>query len=104
MHAKIRQYYQLNVPRVLVYAAMEDVDPNGLEYRTVEEKASFTSEGTNDKLMGFQNSTFPIAICSCLDRAGRKLVWIKVWDSNSLPYLIARWYFDYLYESKLFAA
>ena len=51
--------------------------------------------------MGFQNSTFSIAIWSCLDRPGRKLTWIKVWDSNSLPYLIARWYFDYLYESKL---
>ena len=44
MHAKIRQYYQLNVPRVLVYAAMEDVDPNGLEYRTVEEKAKEKKE------------------------------------------------------------
>ena len=31
MHAKIRQYHQLNVPRALVYAAMEDVNPNGLE-------------------------------------------------------------------------
>ena len=78
MHAKIRQYRQLNVPRALVYAAMEDVDPNGLEHRTVgkkskREKGSFTSEGANwvfsfdghDKLMGFQNSTFPIAIYSC---------------------------------------
>ena len=36
-----------------------------------------------------------------LETARGKLVWIKVWDSNSLPYLIALWYFDYLYESKL---
>ena len=42
-----------------------------------------------------------MAIYGCLDTASRKLVWIKVWDSNSSPYLIARWYFDYLYESKL---
>ena len=93
---------------------MEDVDPNGLEYRTIgkkskREKGSFTSEGANwvfsfdghDKLMGFQNSTFPIAIYSCLETASRKLVWIKVWDSNSSPCLTAGWYFDYLYESKL---
>ena len=39
MHAKIQQYRQLNVPRALVYAAMEDVDPNGLEYRTVGKKS-----------------------------------------------------------------
>ena len=38
MHVKIRQYHQLNVARALVYAAMEDVDPNGLEYRTVGKK------------------------------------------------------------------
>ena len=75
MHAKIRQYHQLNVPRALVYAAMEDVDLNGLEYGTVgkkskREEGSFTSEGANlvfsfdghVKLMGFQNSTFPITI------------------------------------------
>ena len=93
MDAKIRQYHQL---KALVYAALEDVDPNGLEYRTVgkkskTEKGSFTSEGDNwvfsfdghDKLMGFQNSTFPIAIYSCLDTASRKLVWIKMWYSKS---------------------
>ena len=31
MHSKIRQYHQLNVPRDLVYATMEDIDPKGLE-------------------------------------------------------------------------
>ena len=30
MHSKIRQYHQLNVPRALVHAAMEDVDLIGL--------------------------------------------------------------------------
>ena len=75
---------------------MEDVNPNGLEYRTFgkkskREKGNFTSEGANwvfsfdshDKLMGFQNSTFLIAIYGCLDTASRKLVRIKMWDSNS---------------------
>lgn len=92
----------------------KNVDPNGLTYRTVwekskREKGSFTSEGTNwvfsfdghDKLMDFQNSTFPIVIYGCLDTKSRKPVWIEVWDGNSSPYLIACWYFDYLYESKL---
>ena len=44
MHAKIRQYRQLNVPRALVYAAMEDADPNGLEHRTVGKKAKEKKE------------------------------------------------------------
>ena len=48
----MRHYYQLNVPRALVYTVMEDVDSHCLEYRTVEEKSkrkkgSFTSEGGN---------------------------------------------------------
>ena len=78
---------------------MDNADPNGLEYKTVSkkknkrEKGSLTSEGVNwvfsfddhYKLMGFQNSTFPIAIYSCLNTASRKLVWIKMWDSNSSP-------------------
>ena len=51
--------------------------------------------------MGFQNNTLSIAIYGCLDTARRKFVWIKMWDINSSPYLRARWYFDYLYESKL---
>ena len=131
MHAKIRQNHQLNVPTALVYAAIEDVDTNGLEYGTgtfreksKRKKASVTSERTSwvfhfdgsvtsertnwvfhfdglDKSMGFQNNTLPTAIYGCLDTARRKFVWIKVWDINSSPYLTARWYFDYLYESKL---
>ena len=39
MHAKIRQYYQLNESRALVCAVMEDVDPNNLEYKTVGKKS-----------------------------------------------------------------
>ena len=44
MHAKIRQNHQLNVPTALVYAAIEDVDTNGLEYGTgtVREKKQKT--------------------------------------------------------------
>ena len=39
MHAKIRQYYQLNESRALACAVMEDVDPNNLEYKTVGKKS-----------------------------------------------------------------
>ena len=111
MHAKLRQMHGLNVPRTLVYAAMTDIDPEGLEERQVGVKAkrpmeNFISCGPNwvfsldghDKLMGFQNNTFPLAIYGCLDTASRKLIWIKVWSSNSSPYLPARWYLD-LYRS-----
>ena len=73
------------------------------------EKGSFTSERTNcvfffnghDKLMGFENNTFLIAIYGFLGTTSRKLIWIIVCDSNSSTYRIACWYFDYLYESKL---
>ena len=52
MHVKIQQYYQLNVARALAYTAVEDVNPNGLGYRTVmkkrkREKERFISEGAD---------------------------------------------------------
>jgi len=51
--------------------------------------------------MGYQNDTFPIAIYGCIDTASRKIVWLKAWDSNSRPALPGRWYFDYLFESRI---
>ena len=73
MHRKVRQVHDLNVPRDLVHAAMYDLDPKGLEARgpvgkkKTNPKGSFTTKGPNwvhsldghDKLMGYQNSTFP---------------------------------------------
>lgn len=62
MYAKIWQYHQLNFPEALVYAVMEDVNPNVLKYWTVGgRKRIFSSEKTswvfffdgNVKLMGF---------------------------------------------------
>ena len=113
LHLKIRQKYGLNVPRDLVYAAMVDVDLPGLEARrpgvkAKRKKGNFVSIGPNwvwsldghDKLMGYQNSTFPIAIYGCIDTASRKLLWLRAWVSNSRPELPARWYFDYLYETR----
>ena len=45
--------------------------------------------------MGYQYNTFPIAIYGCIDTASRKILWIKVWVSNSNPSLPAKWYLQY---------
>ncbi|PFX28794.1 hypothetical protein AWC38_SpisGene6501 [Stylophora pistillata] len=54
----------------------------------------------HDKLMGCQNRTFPLAVYSSIDTASRKLLWLRVWVTNSDPKLIGRWYLEYLYESR----
>ena len=56
----------------------------------------------HDKLMGFQNWTFPLAIYGCYDTASRKVMFIRVWKSNSDPNLVGRWYFDHLYTLSIF--
>lgn len=80
MYNKIRQDYNLKVLRKLVHAVMFDVDPNGFEARNPNAqwerrpKSNYLTRGTNfvhsmdghDKIMGFQNSTFPLAIYSFL--------------------------------------
>lgn len=75
MHKKIRQKYDLLVTRDQVYNVMSDLDSNGLAARggvgakkARPKKGNFSSKGPNwvhslnghDKLMGFQNSTFPL--------------------------------------------
>eukprot|EP00111_Clytia_hemisphaerica_P020862 TCONS_00061539-protein len=73
-----------------------------------KEKQPFVSEGPgwtypldgHDKLMGFQNSTFPVAIYGCLDTFSRKIIFLRVWTSNSDPNLIGRFYMEYLLDSK----
>lgn len=50
--------------------------------------------------MGFQNWTFPLAVYGCYDTASRKVMFLKLWTSNSSPQLVGRWYFDHLYETK----
>ena len=54
--------------------------------------------------MGYQNNTFPIAVYGCLDTCSRKVLWIKVWNSNSDPKLSGRFYLDYIYEKKIIAS
>ena len=117
MQKKIRQEHELNVPRDLVHAVMYDLDPEGLEARSVgakkrKPKGHFTTKGPNfvhsvdghDKLMGYQNSTYPLAIYGCIDTASRKLLWLRIWVSNSDPQVIGRWYLEYLYETRTMAS
>ena len=118
MHRKIRQKYNLFTTRDKVYGVMSDLDPDGLAARggvggkRAKKKGNFSSKGPNfvhsldghDKMMGYQNSTFPIAIYGCLDTASRKLMWIRVWVSNSDPKLIGRWYLEHLMTTNLMPA
>ncbi|XP_028412126.1 uncharacterized protein LOC114534852 [Dendronephthya gigantea] len=119
MQKKVRQEHNLNVPRDLVHAVMGELDPEGLEQRggvglkkNKRGKGNFTTKGPNwvhsldghDKLMGYQNSTFPLAVYGCIDSASRKLLWLRIWVSNSDPKIIGRWYLDYLYENMVIAS
>ena len=117
MQKKIRQKHELNVPRDLVHAVMYELDPEGLEARGVgakkrKPKGHFTTEGPNFvhsvdghyKLMGYQNSTYPLAIYGCIDTATRKLLWLRIWVSNSDPLLIGRWHLEYTYEARTIAS
>ena len=117
LHKKIRQVYDLNVPRDLVYAVMYNVDADALEERAPQlknkkPKGHFTSPGPNyvhsldghDKLMGFRNSTFPIAVYGCIDTCSRKVLWAKVWIGNSDPKLIGRFYLEHLFKTRMIAS
>ena len=87
---------------------MYALDPEGLEARIVGAKkrkrnSHFTTKGPNsvhsvdghDKLMGYQNSTYPLAIYGCIDTASRKLFWLRIWVSNFDPQVTGRWYLEY---------
>ena len=58
----------------------------------------------HDKLMGYQNSTFPLAIYGAIDTASRKILWLKVWTSNSCPKRVGKWYLEYLYDVRQIAS
>ena len=81
MQLKIKNIHGMNVLQDLVYAAVTDFDSVGLKMSNPG-ISTFVSAGSNwvisldehDKLMGFQNNTFPIAIYSAIDTASRKLL------------------------------
>jgi len=113
MHLKLRTEYHISIPRDLVADVMFDLDPDGVQDRNVKKKEKkpkrpFYSAGPgwtysvdgHDKLMGFQNSTFPIAIYGCLDTFSRKIVFLRVWTSNSDPCLIGKFYMELLLDGK----
>ena len=94
MYQKIRQVHVLNVTRGQAYAAMTDVDLEGLENRKPilkkkKTKSTFSSVGPNwvlrirglDKLMEYQNSTSPLVVYGCMDAASQKLLFIRAWTS-----------------------
>ena len=96
---------------------MYNVDPEALaerapQYKKKKAKGNFISRGPNwvhsldghDKLMGYQNSTFPIAVYGCMDTCSRKMLWAKVWVSNSNPDIIGRFYLEYLFKSRTIAS
>ena len=113
MTKKLRMVHNIKVPRELVNDVMYEQDSEGLADRQPcnkgkRKKGNFVIQGVNwvwsldghDKLVGFQNWTFPITLYGCYDTASRKMLYLKVWTSNSRPELIAGWYFDYVYEAK----
>ena len=117
LHKKLRQVHELNVPRDVVYAVMYSVDPVALKeraprFKKKKPKSNFTSRRSNwvhsldghDKLMGYQNSTFLIAVYGCMDTCSRKILWIRVWMSNSDPNIIGRFYPEHLFKSRKIAA
>eukprot|EP00794_Sanderia_malayensis_P008459 gene8459-9364_t len=91
MQKKIDINHDLYVGRDKMYDMMTDLDQEGLAARggvgkkKHRRKGNFTSLGPNwvhsldghDKLMAYQNSTFPIAVYGCLDTASRKLLWLR---------------------------
>lgn len=113
MHLKLRQKYKIKIPRDSVYDLMTEMDIEGLAdrrpgFKKKKKKQNFLSKGSNwvlsvdghDKLMGYQNNTFPIAVYGCVDTASRKILWLKVWTTNSKPELIGRWYLEHLYQTR----
>ena len=107
MQNKLRQEHNLLVPRDLVHALMFDLDEEGLAARCPvrkkgRAKAHFTTKGTNwvcslgghDKLMGYKNSTFPLAVYGVIDTASRRLLWLRAWVTNSNPIIVGRWYLE----------
>lgn len=112
MTQKVRQKYKMKIPRALVHDLMFDLDPAGLAARAPgakkkKPKGHFVTLGPNwtysldghDKMMGYQSSTFPLAIYGCIDTASRKLIWLKIWNTNSNPILVGKWYLEALLEN-----
>ena len=118
MTEKVRQKHGLKVPRNVVYACMVNVDYNNFKRRALNKNGkkkraghfvtagvnSFLSIDGHDKLMSYQNSTYPIAVYGMLDQASRKIVMLKCWTSNSNPDIIGSWYIEWLRKNRVLPA
>ena len=114
LNQKLRTEHNVQVPRHLVYNMIAELDPEGLEARSLQRqkkklKGQFTSEGPlwvasldgHDKLCGFQNSTFPLGVYGCIDTFSRKILFLFVCHSNSNPLIVGKMYLRYLFETEL---
>ena len=119
MQKRLRKVHDFRVPQDLVHAVMYNIDPVSLEERAPrfkkkkkKKKGHFTKRGTNwvhsldghDKLMGYQNSTFPIAVYVCINTCSRKLLCVKVWMTNNDPNVIGRFYLEHLFNTRVMAS
>ena len=114
MHHKLRTQHGIKVPRHLVHNMMADLDPDGLDARNLQKrlkrkKKPFESDGPlslvsldgHDKLCGYQNWTFPLAVYGCLDTFSRKILFLFLSHSNSDPLIIGNRYLAYLTETQI---
>ena len=81
----------------------------GIGAKKKRRKGNFNSKGPNwvhsfdghDKMMRYQNSTFPLAVCGWIDTASRKVLWPRIWTTNTNPKLVGCWYPDHLMETRI---
>ena len=70
----------------MTYVDLEGLRQRQPRFKRKKEKGTFTAVGPywvvsldgHDKLMGFQKSFFPLAICGCIDTASQKILFLKV--------------------------
>ena len=103
MNQKLRTEHNIKVPRHVVHNVIRYLNPDGIENRKVSKKRKkkkqpFVSDGPDwvysfdghDKLMGYQNWTFPVVVYGCLDTFSHHMRFIFVWNSNSDPLIIGQ--------------
>ncbi len=89
VHHKLRTEHCVKAQRHLVHNTMAYLDPDGLDARNLQKrlkckKKPFESDGPlslvsldgHDKLCGYQNWTFPLAVYGCLDNFLRKILFL----------------------------
>ena len=91
MTQKLRAVHGIKVPRHLVHKIQFDLDPDGLQGRSLQNKRRrtkepFTSRGPlwvlsadrHDMLCGYQNWMFPLGLYGFIDTFSRKLLSLTV--------------------------